>query len=144
MKAPFWKVLLKILLGLIGVALVLLAVFVYLLWQYKAPSRRAFAAAEPPAYVTNLAAFLTWRPEPDGAFRAQHKGSNFVILLGPSGYSPRQVSGPAGYLFDSTGRFITWSPDLGDNWLPHVPGTNQWTKLRLVELQQIANAQGRP
>jgi hypothetical protein len=68
--------------------------------------------ATPPASVTDVSSCLAWLKEPMGAYRINVDGAVYYLITGPAGrFLP---SGPAGYTFDSGGRFIGWSSDIGD------------------------------
>ena len=68
--------------------------------------------ATPPDSVTDVVSCLAWLKEPMGAYRITADGVVYFQITGPAGrYLP---SGPSGYTFDSGGRFIGWSADIGD------------------------------
>ncbi len=68
--------------------------------------------ATPPKSVTDVASCLHWLKAPKGAYRITTERGVYYQITGPAG---RYIaSGPAGYSFDSHGRFIGWSSDIGD------------------------------
>jgi hypothetical protein len=72
--------------------------------------------ATPPQSVTDVVSCLEWLKQPAGAFRITSDGLVHYQVTGPSGRF--FASGPAGYTFDSQGKFIGWSPDIGDFEIP--------------------------
>jgi hypothetical protein len=68
--------------------------------------------ATPPKSVTDVSSCLTWLKKPRGAYRITSDGVVYYQITGRAG--SYLASGPAGYTFDSNGRFIGWSPDIGD------------------------------
>ena len=70
------------------------------------------ARAKPPAQVKDVQTFLAWKPEPIRVVRLTLGSNVFWQALGPAG--TLTPSGPSAYSFDSTGRFIGWTHDMGD------------------------------
>lgn len=102
------------------------------------PSRRARAQAVPPAHVTNLVAFLLWKPNPLGAFQVEVQGTHLLVLTGPAGQG--HPSGLAAYVFDPVGRMVGWSHDVGDQ-VPTVIGgaVNEWQPVAMEEVRRRAH-----
>jgi hypothetical protein len=71
------------------------------------------SAARPPPNVKTLQDFQAWKRDAITGMRTfERAGVNYTVMLAPAGrFLP---SGPAGYLFDDHGRFVDWTPDLGD------------------------------
>lgn len=123
--------------GLLTVMLVVIAVtvtavlcLVGMVLLLKTPGRRLMRAATPAMAVTNMAAFLSWQPQPKAAFRVEQDGVTYVILTGPTG----QFGGDdAAYAFDQAGRLVGWTPDLQD-YLPKPIGSGRrhWETLSLA------------
>jgi hypothetical protein len=76
------------------------------------PASRAI----PPKNVTDVSSCLAWLKQPMGAYRiTTDKGTYFQITRPAGRYLP---SGPAAYSFDSQGKFIGWTKDMGDFYEP--------------------------
>lgn len=79
------------------------------------------ARATPPARVTNLVSFLEWQPAPMRVMRVTVGTNLYWQAFGPAGRSG--ASGLSAYSFDSSGKFIGWTPDSGDLYRPpHLYG----------------------
>jgi len=92
------------------------------------------ARARPPQTVTNIPSCLTWLQKPRGVYRLITDGAVYYQITGPSG--SYWASGPSAYTFDVQGRFIDWSPDIGDRMIPpqvFSPGAKR-EKITLEEL----------
>ncbi|NBV22933.1 MAG: hypothetical protein EBS05_13575 [Proteobacteria bacterium] len=74
------------------------------------------ARAKPPAQVTNAVTFLEWKPMPTTVFRLAAGANMYWQVTGPAGRF--LASGPSAYSFDSNGRLIGWTPDMGDVYQP--------------------------
>jgi hypothetical protein len=68
--------------------------------------------ATPPKSVTDVESCLAWLRQPGRAWRITSGEDVYYQVWGPTGRS--LPSGPSGYTFDSRGKFIDWSPDIGD------------------------------
>src|ERR1041384_4517460 len=68
--------------------------------------------ATPPKSVTDVASCLAWLKQPMGAFRITDGDLVYYRLTGPAGRY--LASGPSAYTFDSRGKFIGWTADVGD------------------------------
>ena len=92
--------------------------------------------ATPPKSVTDVVSCLAWLKQPMGAYRITSDGVVYYQVTGPAGRY--LASGPAGYTFDSHGRFIGWSSDIGDFKTPpqvFTPASKR-EKISLDELRQ--------
>jgi len=92
--------------------------------------------ATPPKTVTDVSSCLAWLKKPMEVYRITSDGVVYYQVTGPAGRY--LASGPAGYSFDSHGRFIGWSADIGDFKTPHqvfTPGAKR-EKISLDELRQ--------
>src|SRR3989442_4015654 len=92
--------------------------------------------ATPPKTVTDVSSCLEWLQKPMGAYRITSNGAVYYQVTGPAGRY--LASGPAGYSFDSHGRFIGWSADIGDLKTPQevfAPAAKR-EKISLDELSQ--------
>ena len=74
-----------------------------------------------------------------GAYRVTNDKTVYYLITGPAGrYLP---SGTSAYAFDSSGKFIGWTPDEGDIHTPKqvfAPGSRD-EKISLDELKKIFN-----
>jgi hypothetical protein len=70
--------------------------------------------AVPPPNVRTFDGFLAWRPRTEFFRVHQIRGNEFLEALGP-GAGILLPSGPAGYVFDRSGRMIDWTHDSGDD-----------------------------
>ena len=119
----------KVICVAVGVPLLLLVV--YIVSDHIPHSR-----ATPPKTVTDVSSCLAWLKKPMGAYRITSGGVVYYQVTGPAGRY--LASGPAGYSFDSRGRFIGWSADIGDFKTPHqvfTPGATR-EKITLDELRE--------
>ena len=67
----------------------------------------------PPDRAGSLDGFLRWSPYGDQFKLVSLDGHDYLIAYGStSGLLP---SGPAGYVFDRSGKLIAWSADIGDD-----------------------------
>ena len=81
-----------------------------------------------PESVTNYQQFLTSMPEPAKLALVQVRGDSYLLVTGPLSRGLALPSGPPVYVFDSSGRLVTWTLDSGDDpdfastwWLPSSP-----------------------
>jgi hypothetical protein len=68
--------------------------------------------ATPPKTVTDVSSCLVWLPQPMGAYRITDGDLVYYRVTGPAGRF--LASGPSAYTFDSRGKFIGWTADVGD------------------------------
>jgi len=68
----------------------------------------------PPPSVRTFDQFLAWRPLTEHFCIHAIRGDDFLEALG-SGAGVLLPSGPAGYVFDRSGRMIEWTRDSGDD-----------------------------
>jgi len=71
-----------------------------------------FSRAKPPATVTDIQSCLLWLSKPMAYYRVTVDSNVYYQITGPSGRY--LASGPAAYTFDSGGRFLGWTADMGD------------------------------
>src|SRR5690349_12178007 len=69
----------------------------------------------PTGRVSTLTDYLAWRPSAEQFEAVDVEGQQYVIAYGPAGRAFLMASGPAGYVFDSSGKLVDWSPDIGDD-----------------------------
>lgn len=74
--------------------------------------------AKPPNSVTNVSSCLAWRPKPIAIYRITDGQVIYYRVTGPAGRY--LASGPSAYTFDSHGKFIGWTADVGDVPTPGV------------------------
>jgi hypothetical protein len=67
----------------------------------------------PPSGLQTLDGYLSWRPNSDRFLIHSIGGKEFLEALGPGGGV--LPSGPAGYVFDRSGRMVDWTHDSGDD-----------------------------
>lgn len=70
------------------------------------------ARATSPQSVTNLVTCLAWLPQPMGAYEITDGTSVYYRVTDPAGRL--FASGLAAYTFDAHGRFLGWTPDMGN------------------------------
>jgi hypothetical protein len=71
------------------------------------------SVARPPADMKTLDDFEDWKGGAilgKGTFESA--GVTYTVMLAPAGR--HLASGPSAYLFDQQGRFVDWTPDMGD------------------------------
>ncbi len=71
-----------------------------------------FSRAKPPATVTDIQSCLLWLKTPMACYRVTVDSNVYYQVTGPAGRY--LASGPAAYSFDSSGRFLGWTADMGD------------------------------
>jgi hypothetical protein len=81
-------------------------------------NRILYRRAMPPSGVTNITTCITWLGKPMGMLRVTTAGEQYYIIQGPPGRLA--ASGKAAYTFDARGRFVGWTPDMGDIYRPPV------------------------
>src|SRR5690348_2492427 len=91
--------------GIVVVVLVLVAAWV-------ASERVMYRRTVPPAEVTNIDAFLKWRPATEEFAVLSSDDEHLMATSGGAGFLP---SGSSAYVFDRSGRLVDWSPDIGDD-----------------------------
>jgi hypothetical protein len=67
----------------------------------------------PPSNIANLDDFREWRKDQvvaEGIFKTERE--TYTVVLGDS--AAFFASGPAAYVFDSSGSFVDWTRDMGD------------------------------
>jgi hypothetical protein len=84
-----------------------------LLALYIENDLRLYIRVIPPPSVGTLREFLKWHPYDNRFFRHQTSGATFVEVFGSNG--SLTSSGVSGYVFDSSGHLIQWTPDVGDD-----------------------------
>lgn len=102
------------------------------------PEPYLHARAKPPAQVTNAVSFLEWQPKPLHVLRVTVGTNTYLQALGPAGRF--MASGPSAYSFDSSGKFIGWTPDNGDIFRPphlYGPGVTRETAT-ISDLKAVA------
>lgn len=75
----------------------------------------AYRRVVPPEEVRSLDDFLVWRPAADQFVVVDANGGAYLIAYGPESSVFLVSSGPSAYVFDSSGQFVDWSSDIGDN-----------------------------
>mgnify|MGYP001552173015 CR=1 FL=1 len=70
---------------------------------------------DPAGRVTNLTAYLAWRPSAEHFAQVDIHGKPHVIAYGPMSSWVLLSSGPSACVFDDTGRLVDWSADIGDD-----------------------------
>jgi len=78
---------------------------------------REYDALEPRGPM--LADLLVTLPDPSEVEAFNCRGEAYVVVYGRNELSFRIPSGPPAYMFDGTGRLVSWTPDTGEedpNW----------------------------
>jgi hypothetical protein len=70
------------------------------------------AKARPPKTVQDINSCLAWLNHPMGAYKITDGDAVYYRITGPAGRF--LASGPSAYTFDSRGKFIGWTADLGE------------------------------
>jgi hypothetical protein len=123
----------KRVLEVIGIAV---GVPLFLLIGCLAADQVPHSRAKPPKTVVDVTSCLAWLRKPMAAYRITIQGTVYYQITGPAGRY--LASGPAGYTFDSHGRFVGWSSDIGDFKTPaevFAAGAKR-EKITLEELRQ--------
>ncbi len=121
----------KILAWLFGVPLLLLIGSIV-------ADRVLASRAKPPQTVTDVASCLGWLRKPMGAYKITDGEKIYYRVTAPAGRC--LPSGPSAYTFDSRGKFVGWTPDMGDLPTPglHISDGAKREKLSLEELRRSA------
>ena len=92
--------------------------------------------ATPPKSVTDVPSCLAWLQKPMGAYRITDGQMIYYRVTGPAGRY--LASGPSAYTFDSHGKFIGWTADVGDFPTPglHISPDAKRETLSLDELRK--------
>ena len=101
---------------------VVLCVGILLVFGDVVANRLLYRRATPPSSVTDLSSCIAWLGKPMGVIRVTTEGQQYIMIQGPSGRLAS--SGTAAYTFDASGRFIGWTPDMGDVYSPSVVFSN--------------------
>ena len=74
---------------------------------------RLWNKVTPPADLQTIDEFRNWLDKENGREGIYQDSDKFyTVLIGEPGAF--LASGPSAYVFDSTGRFVDWTPDMGD------------------------------
>jgi hypothetical protein len=90
----------------------LIAVPVVLLIGSLLADQIPFSRAKPPSSVIDVQSCLLWLNKPMAYYRVTVDRNVYYQITGPAGRY--LASGPAAYTFDSSGRFLGWTADMGD------------------------------
>jgi hypothetical protein len=75
--------------------------------------RIPLSLARPPKNVRTIEDFQVWKNgHLMGRGTFQNSGVTYTVMLAPAGRY--LASGPSAYLFDTNGRFVDWTADMGD------------------------------
>jgi hypothetical protein len=69
----------------------------------------------PAGRAMTLTQFLQWQTGAQRFGRTAIAGEAYVIAYGPASSSLLLSSGPSAYVYDSSGRLVDWSADIGDD-----------------------------
>jgi hypothetical protein len=83
-------------------------------WEHEAHRQ-----LEPPPNVTSLREFVAWKGPAATYWIIHDRG--LVIARVQFHESDRLASGPAAYVFDSTGKLVDWTEDDGEGFYQHWP-----------------------
>jgi len=101
-------------------------------------NRALFVRATPPASVNDMRSFWAWYQHPDtNAIRLTDGTNIYYRVTGPAGRF--LASGRAAYTFDAQGKFIGWTPDVGDVGTPglHLSRTTKRERISLDDVKRI-------
>ena len=98
--------------------------------------RIPMSKARPPKTVTDIHSCLAWLSHPMGAYRITDGDVMYYRITGPAGRF--LASGPSAYTFDSRGKFIGWTADVGDFPTPglHLSESAKREKISIDELRR--------
>jgi hypothetical protein len=114
-------------------------IVVLLIGLWLAAERLTLRPTVPPASVATFPAFVEWRRSPRDIEVIRQGGGEYLLATARGG--GLLPSGPAGYVFDRSGRLVDWSSDIGDDprfrdkWVPSsqrtgphldVTGARKW------------------
>jgi len=92
---------------------VIIAVPILLLGGRVLLDQIPMSAARPPGNIQTLEDFQNWkRAEIVGTGTFSTVSVTYTVVLAPAGRY--LASGRSAYLFDEQGRFVDWTPDMGD------------------------------
>ena len=117
---------------------VVVGVPILLLFGCIAADTIPYSRAKPPKTVTDISSCLAWLQKPMGAYKITDGDVVYYRVTGPAGRY--LASGPSGYTFDSHGKFVGWTADVGDYSTPglHISPDATHEKISLENLQKIA------
>jgi len=121
----------------IKIACIVVGVPLLLVGGTTAVDRIPYSRAKPPQSVTDVQTCLAWLKRPKGAYKITDGEVVYYRVTGPAGRF--LASGPSAYTFDSHGRFVGWTADIGDFPTPGLhlsPGAKR-EKMTLEELRRI-------
>ena len=96
-------------LKLAGVAL---GIVLFFLIGCFAVDQIPYSRAKPPKQVVDISSCLAWLKNPMGTYRITTDGGVYYQITGSAGRY--LASGPSAYSFDSQGKFLGWTSDMGD------------------------------
>ena len=122
----------------IKIICIVLGVPIMLLFGCIAADTIPYSRAKPPKTVTDISSCLAWLQKPMGAYRITDGDVVYYRVTGPAGRY--LASGPSAYTFDSNGKFIGWTADVGDYSTPglHISPDAKHEKILLEDLQKVA------
>src|SRR5947207_7507782 len=97
---------------IIKVICVAVGVPIFLLIGCIAADHIPHSRAKPPKTVTDVTSCLRWLQKPTGIYKITDGDLVYYQVTGPAGRY--FASGPSAYTFDSHGKFIGWTADVGD------------------------------
>lgn len=109
-----------------SLVIIVTLLIVPLIIMFEVDSKMA-AQVRPPKLVQDVASCLGWLNEPKFAFKITANGAVYYQIMGEHGRT--LASGPAGYAFDSNGKYIGWSVDTGDYYSPDELYVNGATRV---------------
>ena len=120
----------------VKVVCVIVGVSILLLAGCIAADQIAFSQAKPPRSVTDVSSCLAWLKKPMGAYRITDGDLIYYRVTGPAGRC--LASGPSAYTFDSHGKFVGWTEDVGDFPTPglHLSSAAKRDTISLDQLRQ--------
>jgi hypothetical protein len=120
----------------IKVVCVALGVPLLLLIGCIAADQIPHSRAKPPKSVTDVPSCLEWLQKPMGAYRITEGPVIYYRVTGPAGRY--LASGPSAYTFDSQGKFIGWTANVGDIPTPgvHISSDAKRQAISLEELRK--------
>ena len=68
-----------------------------------------------PADVTTIDHYLTRMPPPEKAYLRERDGQRYYVMVGPMPPMPAVPSSHPQYVFDTQGRVVDWTHDVGDD-----------------------------
>jgi hypothetical protein len=106
----------KLAIAIAGIAFIIVCSLIVGISLSRASAHRVFLEKVRPDGITTLAEFLKRFPQQRQVYQCGINGRLYVVIAIHHPKVDRHIpSGPPSYVFDSVGRFVDWSADIGDD-----------------------------